>query len=128
MADGHKLPDAVQRVLDSKPGLDKESVLLAAKQVADRLDVFIAAPVQEKRDAISLNLLRVQRKAREIGDLDIEIKALIALAKIEGLELDPGLVMVPEEMSEEQVDEKIEELLEQHPELAARLHVVKHDA
>lgn len=128
IADGHTLPDAVQRVLDSKPGLEQKAVLEAAKRVADRIDIFIAAPVQNKRDVISANLLRIQRKAREIGDLEIEIKALAALAKVEGLELDPGLVEVPEELTQEEVDAKIQELIETHPELRGKLQLVKHDA
>jgi hypothetical protein len=81
--------------------------------------VFTQAQPDEKRTAISTNLLRIQRKARDNGDLELELKTLIALSKVEGLELEPGLVVPDDEKSESELDARILELLKLHPHLRA---------
>ena len=120
IADGHRVADAVQRCRDTYPNVSEADLIAAARKVADRYAVFTEAQPPEKRTAISANLLRIQRKARQLGDLELEIEAFKVLAKVEGLELDPGSVVPEDEKTTEAIDQRIKELIRQNPQLKAK--------
>jgi hypothetical protein len=121
LADGHSPRVVTQKIRAGASLADFEKLLTEVAALADEVDLFLEAPVTEKRRLVTAKLLAIADTCA-LTDPKHELKALEQLVELNGLQVEPGTVGESKDLTLNEVDRRLAELIKANPDLAKKLH------